>query len=162
MVVLMEDKGSLYRGMARRYLLQAAPEAADMPASDLLALGELPSVDQACQHGQIVYDSNVRPGTAGYGDWEALAADYGMDGFLTAPLSCAEEAMGALVLAASTPVSLDRYLRRLAGDVAQSLSQTLYTLSCIEQMRAAEQIIHDIMPEKVKNLGVGMLLSKQT
>jgi hypothetical protein len=104
----------------------------------------------------------VRPGTAGYGDWEALAADYGMDGFLTAPLSCAEEAMGALVLAASTPVSLDRYLRRLAGDVAQSLSQTLYTLSCIEQMRAAEQIIHDIMPEKVKNLGVGMLLSKQT
>jgi hypothetical protein len=46
-------------------------------------------------------------------------------------------------------VSIDRYLRRLAGDVAQSLSQTLYTLSCIEQMRAGEQIINDILPEKV-------------
>jgi hypothetical protein len=74
-----------------------------------------------------------------------------MDGFLVVPLTCAGQDQGALLVTSRAPVSLDRYMRKLASDLGHALSQTLYTLSCIGQMRAGEQIIHDILPEQVRD-----------
>jgi hypothetical protein len=65
MVALLEDESSLYRGMAYRYLLHAGPEAEDMPEADLMALSELPSVDAAMAHGQLLYEGNAHMGLTG-------------------------------------------------------------------------------------------------
>jgi hypothetical protein len=82
-------------------------------------------------------------------DWDVLAEACGLDCFLAVPLHCANQDMGALLVTSSSPVTLDRYLRKLASDLGHALSQALYTLACIGQMRAGDQIIHDILPEKV-------------
>jgi hypothetical protein len=58
--------------------------------------------------------------------------------------------MGALLVTAASPVSLDKYSRKLAGDLGHALSQAVYTLACIGQMKASDRIIHDILPEKVR------------
>jgi hypothetical protein len=73
-----------------------------------------------------------------------------MDAFLVVPLACAGQDQGALLITSRAPVSLDKYSRLLAADLGHALSQTLYTLSCIGQMRAGEAIIADIMPEQVR------------
>jgi hypothetical protein len=80
---------------------------------------------------------------------EELANEHEMDGFLVVPLACAGQDQGALLVTSRAPVSLDKYSRLLAADLGHALSQTLYTLSCIGQMRAGEAIIADIMPEQV-------------
>jgi hypothetical protein len=72
-----------------------------------------------------------------------------VDSIMVVPLSCAGGFLGSLVLVARLPAVLDAHLQRLASDLGHALSQTLYTLACIGQMRAGEQIIQDIMPQKV-------------
>jgi hypothetical protein len=84
-------------------------------------------------------------------DLDTLATTYGMESFLLVPLACAGNDLGALLLASSPPAYLDKYGTMLATDLGLALSQTLYTLACIGQMRAGQQILHDIMPEKVSN-----------
>jgi transcriptional regulator with GAF, ATPase, and Fis domain len=84
-----------------------------------------------------------------YEDWADLAAAHGVDSIMVVPLTCAGQDLGALVLAARLPAVLDAHLQRLASDLGHALSQTLYTLACIGQMRAGEAIIQDIMPQKV-------------
>jgi hypothetical protein len=73
-----------------------------------------------------------------------------VDSIMVVPLACAGQDLGALVLAARLPAALDAHLQRLAADLGHALSQTLYTLSCIGQMRQGEAIIQDIMPQKVR------------
>lgn len=80
---------------------------------------------------------------------QELADTYGFTAFLLVPLSCAGEDHGVLLLAANTPSRLRRHVCRLAEDLGAALGQALYTLSCISHFHAGEQIIKDIMPEKV-------------
>jgi hypothetical protein len=77
-----------------------------------------------------------------------------MESFLLVPLACAGNDLGALLLASSPPAYVDKYGTMLATDLGLALSQTLYTLACIGQMRAGQQILHDIMPEKVSSVRV--------
>lgn len=85
-----------------------------------------------------------------WSDWDALAEGCGLDCFLVMPLHCANQDMGALLVTSASPVSLDKYGRKLAGDLGHALSQAVYTLACIGQMKASDRIIHDILPEKVR------------
>jgi hypothetical protein len=78
-----------------------------------------------------------------------LAEDYGFTAFLLVPLSCAGQDHGVLLLATSTPSRLRRQVCRLAEDLGAALGQALYILACIAHFHAGEQIIQDIMPEKV-------------
>ena len=75
--------------------------------------------------------------------------------FFVAPLSFAHYDMGALLLVSSDPINIDKYACKLAVEMSLVLSQTLYTLLCMEQLRAGEQIINDVMPEKVR-IGVSL------
>jgi hypothetical protein len=84
-----------------------------------------------------------------YPDLQKFATSCGLDTFLVVPLAYAHQDMGALLVAARAPVSLDWHSRQLAADLGAALSQALYTLSCVQQMRAGDQIIHDVLPQKV-------------
>jgi hypothetical protein len=86
-----------------------------------------------------------------------LAQEYGQVSFLVAPLSFAQLDMGALILMSSTPANIDKYACKLAVELSLVLSQTLYTLLCMEQLRAGEQIINDVLPEKVNTWNLRML-----
>jgi hypothetical protein len=97
-----------------------------------------------------------------YGDLEHLADSCGMDGFLVVPLACAGQDQGALLVTSRAPVLMDRHMRKLASDLGHALSQTLYTLSCIGQMRAGEQILHDMLPEQVSGIARAFIASMRT
>lgn len=69
--------------------------------------------------------------------------------FLVVPLHCADQDLGALLVTSGSPVSLDKYTHKLALDLGHALSQAVYTLACIGQMRAGDRIIKDMLPDKV-------------
>lgn len=56
LLVLLEDC-SLESGLAQRYVLQAAPEAADLPQQQQMLLSELASVEQVCRKAKPVFKS---------------------------------------------------------------------------------------------------------
>lgn len=65
------------------------------------------------------------------------------------PLACAGQDQGMLLLMAKAPVHIHSGMRRLADDLCVAVGQALFTLACINQIKAGEQIIQDIMPEQV-------------
>jgi class 3 adenylate cyclase len=73
----------------------------------------------------------------------------GQTTFLVVPLSFAHRTLGALVVTSKSPVSLNKYLRKLAVELSFALAQILYTRLCIEQLRAGNEIINDVLPQPV-------------
>lgn len=86
-----------------------------------------------------------------FADWASLAKECRSDTFLVAPLAYAtQQNFGAILLSCTSPVAMDVHLRNLATDLSHALSQTLYTLACVRQVKAGETIIHDVMPQQVR------------
>lgn len=77
---------------------------------------------------------------------------------MTIPLSFAYQDMGALTIMCDNPAHMDKYLRKLSVELSLVLARILYTKSCLEQLRAGEQIIHDVMPRQVGVLAQMMLM----
>lgn len=118
-----------------------------------LPLTALPSVQAVCQGHRLLFTSEFRgqdaESTMNFSDWRDLARTYGMDCFLAVPLCFAQHDMGTLLLMSSQPAALDKHVRKLVLELGLVVSQTMYTLLCMQQMRAGDHIINDILPEKV-------------
>ncbi|WIA39175.1 hypothetical protein OEZ86_005300 [Tetradesmus obliquus] len=87
--------------------------------------------------------------SAQFSDWQQLADSYGAECFLAVPLCFAQQDLGCLLLLAEQPAAMDKNVRKLVIELGLVVAQTLYTLLCMQQMRAGEQIIHDMMPQQV-------------
>lgn len=124
-----------------------------------LPLTALPSVQAVCQGHRLLFTSEFQgqaaKSTMNFSDWRDLARTYGMDCFLAVPLCFAQHDMGTLLLMSSQPAALDKHVRKLVLELGLVVSQTMYTLLCMQQMRAGDYIINDILPEKVRDCVFG-------
>jgi hypothetical protein len=93
-----------------------------------------------------------------FSDWQQLADSYGADCFLAVPLCFAQQDLGCLLLLAEQPAAVDKYVRKLVIELGLVVAQTLYTLLCMQQMRAGDQIIHDMMPQQVRSNWSGVVV----
>eukprot|EP00878_Enallax_costatus_P013853 GHUV01014488.1.p1 GENE.GHUV01014488.1~~GHUV01014488.1.p1 ORF type:complete len:755 (+),score=246.91 GHUV01014488.1:294-2267(+) len=121
-----------------------------------IPLSALPSVQAVCNGHRLLFTSEFRSqggnSSMDFSDWRDLARSYGTDCFLAVPLCFAQHDMGTLLLMSSQAAALDKHVRKLVIELGLVVSQTLYTLLCMQQMRAGDYIINDILPEKVRNL----------
>lgn len=119
-----------------------------------LPLSALPSVQAVCEGHRLMFTSKfhdqTEESTLNFSDWRDLAKTYGTDCFLAVPLSFAQLDMGTLLLMSDKPAALDKHVRKLVIELGLVVAQTLYTLLCMQQMRAGDCIINDILPEKVR------------
>jgi hypothetical protein len=126
-----------------------------------LPLDAFPSVQAVCRGRRLLFTSSFSRQTsssssssssnAPFSDWQQLADSYGAECFLAVPLCFAQQDLGCLLLVAEQPAAIDKYVRKLVIELGLVVAQTLYTLLCMQQMRAGDQIINDMMPQQVRS-----------
>jgi hypothetical protein len=124
-----------------------------------LPLDAFPSVQAVCRGRRLLFTSSFSRQTSSsssssahthFSDWQQLADSYGAECFLAVPLCFAQQDLGCLLLAAAQPAAVDKYVRKLVIELGLVVTQTLYTLLCMQQMRAGDHIINDMMPQQVR------------
>jgi hypothetical protein len=126
-----------------------------------LPLDAFPSVQAVCRGRRLLFTSSFSRQTssssssssssnAPFSDWQQLADSYGAECFLAVPLCFAQQDLGCVLLVAEQPAAIDKYVRKLVIELGLVVAQTLYTLLCMQQMRAGDQIINDMMPQQVR------------
>jgi hypothetical protein len=137
----------------------------------VVALKELPSVMAAIAEAKLLFhccsagSASSASGAAGvagvagaegaqlHADWEEARVQQGMNAFLVVPMLLAHKTLGALVVMAPEAAAIDSHQRKLSLGVALQLAQALYTRSALEQARAGDSILNDILPAKVRGGG---------
>jgi hypothetical protein len=125
-----------------------------------LPLDAFPSVQAVCRGRRLLFTSSFSRQTtttssssgssnARFSDWQQLADSCRGECFLAVPLCFAQQDLGCLLLVAEQPAAVDKYVRKLVIELGLVVAQTLYTLLCMQQMRAGDQIINDMMPQQV-------------
>jgi transcriptional regulator with GAF, ATPase, and Fis domain len=126
-----------------------------------LPLDALPSVQAVCRGRRLLFTSSFsqqhrrssisNSSNVQFSDWQQLAESYEAECFLAVPLCFAQQDLGCLLLMAEQPAAVDKYARKLVIELGLVMAQTLYTLLCMQQMRAGDQIINDMMPQQVRS-----------